>query len=178
MTITLVRHGQTENNYLDIIQGSSDNGLLNDTGRRQCLRLKEKIKDKHFDYCYMSPLVRTVETAMILIGDRVLTIPDNRLVERGLGELEGRPRVEYNAYKFWDYDLNFNKFGVEPIQDVFKRCSDFLEYIKNKYPDKDILVVTHGAIYKALRYLLLGQELKGNLLGNYVDNCQMETFTI
>ena len=35
MHITLVRHGQTEENCKGIIQGRSTN-LLNDTGRRQC----------------------------------------------------------------------------------------------------------------------------------------------
>jgi probable phosphoglycerate mutase len=177
MTITLVRHGQTEDNYLEKIQGSS-NGPLNDTGRRQCQRLRNKIKDKHYDYCYMSDMVRAVETAMILIGDRVLTIPDKRLVERNMGELEGRPRVEYNAYKFWDYDLNRADYGIEPIQDVFKRCSEFLDYIKNKHSDEDILIVTHGAIYRALRHLLLNHKLKGNLLDRYVENCQIEEFKI
>ena len=52
------------------------------------------IKEKHYDYCYMSPLVRCVETALILIGDRVEMIPEKRLIERGLGELEGRPGEE------------------------------------------------------------------------------------
>mgnify|MGYP002861111876 CR=1 FL=1 len=134
MKISLVRHGQTEQNFLQKIQGR-DNHMLNDTGRRQCERLKYRIQDKHFDYCYMSPLIRCVETAIILIGDRVETIPDERLIERDMGELEGRPRQEYNAYQFWDYDLNRSDFGIEPIQDVFKRCQDFLNYIKEKHPN-------------------------------------------
>ena len=50
MKITLVRHGQTEENYLGNIQGQS-NEMLNDTGRRQCQRLREKIKDMEFNYC-------------------------------------------------------------------------------------------------------------------------------
>ena len=96
MKITLVRHGETESNYLDICQGSS-NILLNDTGRRQCQRLRDKIKDIDFDFCYMSPLVRTVETAIILIGERVETFPDKRLIERDMGELEGTSRSNYDG---------------------------------------------------------------------------------
>ena len=49
----------------------SSNILLNDTGRRQCKKLRDKLKDKSFDVCYMSPLVRCVETAFILVGDKV-----------------------------------------------------------------------------------------------------------
>lgn len=176
MKITLVRHGQTENNYLNVIQGHV-NSLLDDTGRRQCKKLASIIKDKHYDYCYMSPLVRCVETALILIGDRVEMIPDKRLIERNMGELEGRPREEYNAYKFWDYKLNRSDYGVEPIQDVFKRCREFLDYIKEKYPDKDILVVTHGAPYRALKHLLRKTNLAtSNLLDSEISNCMIEEF--
>ncbi len=177
MTITLIRHGQTEDNFLHKVQGNV-NCMMNDTGRRQCQRLKIKVKDKHYDYCYMSPLISVVETAMILIGDRVQTFPDKRLLERKMGELEERPEQEYNAYKFWDYDLNRSDYGVEAIQDVFVRCQEFLDYVLEKHADKDIMIVTHGEIYRALRHLLLRHELKGNLLDGIIDNCSIEEFKL
>ena len=177
MKITLVRHGQTDANFSNILQGRANN-LLNDTGRRQAKYLAMSIKENKYDYCYMSPLVRCVETALILIGDRVEIIPDKRLIERGLGDLEGRPGEEYNSYSFWDYDHNRSDYGVEPIQDVFARCSEFLDYIKEKHSEKDILIVTHSAPYRALKHLLLGHELKGNLLGDEIPNCKLEEFEI
>ena len=177
MKITLVRHGETEENFLGNIQGSR-NILMNDTGRRQCQRLRLKLQDKHFDYCYMSPLTRTVETAFILVGDRVETIPDKRLTERDMGELEGKSREMYNAYKFWDYDLNKKDFKIEPVQDVFKRCISFFEYIKEKHPDQSILIVTHASPYRALRHLINKHELKGNLFDGGIHNCQCEEFEI
>ncbi len=177
MKIALVRHGQTEENFTGHLQGRQ-NHLLNDTGRRQCQRLKEKIKDKHFDICYMSPMLRTVETAMILIGDRVVTVPDERLIERDMGELEGHPREEYNAYMFWDYDFNKQDFGVEPIQDLFHRCQEFLDYIVQKHKNESVLIVTHGAPYRALRYLIKKHPLKGKLMDGFIDNCQYEEFEI
>ena len=176
MKITIVRHGETEENYKEKIQGRS-NYLLNDTGRRQCMRVKYKIKDKHYDICYMSPLVRCVETAIILIGDRVKTVVDERLIERNMGELEGRDFKEYNHYVYWDYDLNSNELGVEPLQDIFKRCRNFLKDIKkNHKSDESIIVVTHGAPYRALRYLLLKHSLKGHLYDGPISNCQIEEF--
>lgn len=177
MKVTLVRHAETEQNFLRKIQGR-ENHLLNDTGRRQVLRLKLKLKDKKYDLCFVSPLTRCMETALVSVGDRVRMISDDRLLEREVGEFDGRPDVEYNAYKYWDYDLNKSDFGVEPIQDVFKRCSDFLEYIKKEYPDKDVIVVTHTAPYRALRHLLLGHKLKGKMLDGRIDNCQVEEFEI
>ena len=177
MRVTLVRHGQTEDNYESIMQGRS-NGLMNDSGRRQCDRLRKKLINEHFDYCYMSPLVRCVETAMILIGDRVEMIPDKRLIERDLGDLEGENRNLYDSNKYWDYELNSGDLGVERVQDLFKRCRDFLDYINDKYSDKSILIVTHDATYRAFRHLLLKHELNGNLHDEVIDNCACECFDV
>ena len=135
MKITLVRHGQTEENFCNRVQGKKNN-LLNDTGRRQCNNLRMRLLDKKFDYCYMSPLVRCVETAFILVGDRVEMIRDDRLIEREMGELEGRPREEYNVYRYWDYDLNNDSHGVETIREILSRTRKFLDKIQNNFQIK------------------------------------------
>ncbi|MBR5370378.1 MAG: histidine phosphatase family protein [Bacilli bacterium] len=178
MKIVLVRHAQTEDNFNNIMQGLRNN-LLNDTGRRDSLKLREKLKGINFDYCYTSPLVRCVETAFILIGDKCEMIKDDRLIERDLGELEGKKRDTYDISKYWDYDLNSNDLGVEPVRSVIDRCRDFLEYVKNKYPsDTNILIVTHSAPVKALKLLLENKELKGNLFERNIKNSEYLVFDI
>ncbi len=177
MKIALVRHGQTESNYNEICQGST-NILLNDTGRRQCQKLRDKIKDKKYDVCYMSPLVRAVETAMILIGDRVEMIPDKRLVDRDLGELEGKSRSLYDSNKYWDYNLNSDDLGVEPVQEIFKRCGEFLDYILEKHKDESILIVAHAASIRAIRHILLKSDLSKNLLLKDIENCFYEEMEV
>ena len=177
MKIALVRHGETEENHSGRIQGRS-NHLLNDIGRGQCQELRDKIKEKHFDICYMSPLLRTVETAFIIIGDTVPTVVDDRIIERDMGELEGHPREEYNSFEYWDYELNKSEKGVESVQDLFKRSEDFLNYIMEKNKGQDILIVTHSAVYRALRYLIQKHPLKGKLMDGYIKNCQYEEFEI
>ncbi|MBR2828442.1 MAG: histidine phosphatase family protein [Bacilli bacterium] len=178
MRITLVRHGETEANYLSKIQGRS-NPLLNDTGRRQCQKLRNRISNNHYDICYTSPLIRCVETALILIGDRVEFIRDSRLIERDMGDLEGKDYSLYDKYKYWDYDLNSNDENVEKIQDLFFRCQEFLNYIKKTHPkDESILIVTHGASYRALRYLLRNHPLKGHMYDSKIENCQLEEFQL
>ena len=178
MKIILVRHAQTEDNFNGIMQGRVNN-LLNDTGRRDCQRLREKLKDIKFDCCYTSPLVRCVETAFILIGDRCEMIRDDRLIERDLGKLEGKKRDTYDVNKYWDYDLNSNDLGVEPVRSVIERCRDFLEYIKNKYSsDTCILIVGHSATCKALKLLLENKELKGNLFERNINNSEYLEFEI
>lgn len=177
MKIVLVRHGETEEDFLRHILGRS-NVLLNDSGRRQVEQLRMRLDKNIFDVCYMSPLVRCVETAMILVGDRVEIIPDSRLIERNMGDLEGKNIQELNNYRFWDYDLNWNKFKVEPVQDIFKRCEDFLNYIVEKHSNESVLIVTHDAPYRVLRYLINKIELKGKLFDGFIKNCQYEEFEI
>lgn len=174
MKITLVRHGETDFNKEGKIQGLSNN-LLNDTGRRQCRDLRMRLSDQHFDFCYMSPLARTVETAMILIVDRVEMIPDKRLIERDMGDIEGDSRELYAVDKFWDYNLNSGDQNIEKIQDIFERCRDFLDYVIKKHPGKDILIVSHGAPVRAMHHILRKSNLTGNLRDINIKNCYCET---
>ena len=174
MKITLVRHGETDFNKEGKIQGLSNN-LLNDTGRRQCRDLRMRLSDQHFDFCYMSPLARTVETAMILIGDRVEMIPDKRLIERDMGDIEGNSRELYAVDKFWDYNLNSGDQNIDKIQDIFERCRDFLDYVIKKHPGKDILIVSHGAPVRAMHHILRKSNLTGNLRDINIKNCYCET---
>lgn len=176
MIVALVRHGETDENHFDRLQGRS-NHLLNETGKRQARKLREEIASKKYDICYVSPLARSVETAMILVGDRVLMLNDDRLIERDLGQLEGHIRKEYDTDIYWDYDLNTNKDGVETVHDLFKRCEDFLNFLKSKNY-QSVLIVSHSAIYRTLRYLLKNKELKGKLYDGIIKNCQYEEFEI
>lgn len=178
MKITLVRHGQTDYNYENKLQGLINN-YLNDEGRRECKKLRNSLNDKHFDVCYMSPLLRAVETAIILIGDRVETVVDKRLIERDMGKLEGKDRSKYDHKKYWDYNLNCGDDDVEKIQDVFKRCEDFLNYIFEHEAGKNILIVSHGSTIRALHHLLNKTDLKnGNLFDVDICNCYCEEIDI
>ena len=174
MQITLVRHGQTDYNNAKILQGVS-NIPLNDTGRKQATTLKQRLKDTNFDICFSSPLIRAMETAMILVGDRVEIIRDNRLIERNLGQLEGKDVSLYNSKKYWDYNFNSNDLDVESIQTIFKRCEEFLSYISEKYKDKSVLVVSHGAVTRALYHIISNTSKNSNMLKLKVDNCFCET---
>lgn len=177
MKIALVRHGQTVMNKDSIIQGRMNN-LLSDEGRNQCYELKKKIDKKHFDFCYMSPLIRTVETAMILVGDKVYTIRDDRLLERDMKELEGCKWENYDPIKYWDVSLNCSDRGVESVSSIYERCRDFLNYIIKKHPGKDILVVTHAAPLRVMRRILLKQKIEGNLYDISIGNCYYEEFEV
>lgn len=174
MKITLVRHGDTEWNLNNKIQGLSNIELC-DTGRRKLKKIKFDIRNNEYDFCYMSPLLRTVESAIILVGDRVETIPDKRLIERDMGQLEGLDKSKYDRKKYWDYELNCNENGVEPVKDIFDRCDDFLKYIKDKYDDNSsILIISHGAIIKSMHIILNNIDRNSDIYKIDIPNCFIE----
>ena len=172
MKITLIRHGITNWNTKNLIQGST-NKKLSRIGIMKTVELKNKLKDNDYDICYMSPLIRCVETAIILIGDRVITQKDDRLIERNMGELEGESYSKYDRNKYWDYDLNSNDLGVEDLHSIFDRCRSFLESIPDKYDN--VMIVSHSAVLRCLYHLIVGTELKGYLGDKKIPNlCVIE----
>ena len=96
MRLYLVRHGQTDWNLEERMQGRKGVGL-NETGVKQVEALRDKIKDIRFEICFVSPLQRAVDTARILVGGKCGIVEDERIMERGFGEFEGRKATEY-----WD----------------------------------------------------------------------------
>ena len=111
--------------YLDsgtltpLLKKMEEKGLV----RRERSSKDERVLDVVIDInrCFISPLIRCFETALVLVGDRVEIVRDDRLIQREMGELTGRDVVEYNAYQFWDYDKNRSDYGVvDTPTSVFK----------------------------------------------------------
>ncbi len=176
--ICLVRHAQTDFNKRDCMQGRVNNADLNDFGLRQVKKLRNEIGSLSFDICYSSPLIRAMETAFGLVGDKTLIKRDDRLLERNLGEFEGKERKLYDSSKYWDYNLNCTECGVEGVQELFKRCSDFLDDIKKEHSNENVLIVSHAAVIRALHFLLLKTDLKNSNLSFKMDNCSFERFDV
>lgn len=150
MNLYVIRHGQTEWNLLKKMQGSVDIPL-NEKGLEQARTTKFNLVDIKFDIIFCSPLIRAKQTAEIINADRNLEIVyDNRLTERNYGEFEGTSKSSFDYNKFWAYDENLIYEKAENIQDFFKRIYDFLDYLKTNYNDKNILVVCHGGVEKAI----------------------------
>ena len=177
MKIGLVRQGETIYNKLGKLQGIS-NIPLSDDGRRECKKLKEELVNKKYDICFSSPLIRAMETAMILVGDKVEIKMDDRLIERNFGEFEGKFIDKYDLKKYWDYQLNSDDDNVEKIQDLFKRCEDFISYLKENYNDKNILIVTHEAVLRTFHHILHNTNLNSDLLSLEIGNCYYEEIDI
>ena len=177
MNITLVRHAEVMFEDRDKINGHN-NVKISKKGMLNCLELKEEIKDKNYDICLMSPLARCVETAVILIGDRVITKPDDRLIERDMGNYTGKDYEEYDSSKYWDFDLNCSDENVESIKDLYKRCEDFYNDIKIKYKDKDVMIVSHEAVIRILYCIINNIKVNSKSKDIDIPNCYIEEFHI
>ena len=160
--IYIIRHGETQFNVEKRITGRMDIPI-NEVGKKQALIVKEKLKDISFDLVFSSPLIRTIETAKIVTDKDIIL--DGRLIERGNGKLEGQIKSDDIDYK------NDTLYGLEPISEISSRVKSFFDEIKEKYPGKNILVVTHGGVIINIRYYFEGKPKSGNYEEYITGNC-------
>jgi probable phosphoglycerate mutase len=88
-----LRHGETENNRLGLIAGSTD-VPLNETGLAQARAAAQRLAQSGIDAIWSSPLERARTTAAHVA--EVLHLPVHvvpQIAERNWGELEGTPRA-------------------------------------------------------------------------------------
>lgn len=158
-TIYIVRHGETEWNAIGRIQGQKDSPLT-DKGLKQAKEAAEKLKHIQFDAIFSSDLLRTRRTAEIIKLDRKLEIVTKKaLQERTFGHFDGRMAEEYKKetqHLFEEYQKLSEqeqwkfKFAqeYESDEEVILRFITFLREAAVAYPNKIILIVTHGGIIR------------------------------
>lgn len=177
MKLYVVRHGQTDWNAKRVMQGNTDIPL-NQVGIEQAMNIQKSLQNEIIDICISSPLKRAYETASIICNDMVNIDTDKRLEERELGELEGKTVDLYNSQLYWNYSLNSNDQGVERVQDLLLRVTTFYNDLRKKYNDETILIVAHGAVVRALHFVINGYNQDTKFLDFDVPNCCCFTYEI
>ena len=164
-----MRHGQAESNVNRILAGRHMESHLTKHGRKQVVdSAKQLMKNIAIEKVYVSPVVRTVETAQIVcqvLGtDYVI---EERLYETEMGRLVGMNYDEMTTKygdvltRFYsDYDPVLESFGVEAFASVKHRITSLLKDLLQKHEESNVLMVTHlDPIKAALATLLdLSQE--------------------
>lgn len=163
----ITRHGETELNITDQMQGRLDSPLTK-KGIKQAEALRERMKDVHIDKIYVSHLKRAVDTANIVRGDKdVEIVIDSGLAERDFGEWEGRVAEdifkELGTTKKYAYThpTEVQPKEGERYEDFTKRVFDSFVRIAKENIDKDILVVAHGVTIKVIAQILMGYDING-----------------
>ena len=175
--IYIIRHGQTELNNANVLQGRSD-CPLNETGVAQAREVGQRLMGQGivFSYVYSSPLKRAIQTAELIAQDKPIAV-DDRLIEMDYGPYEGMD-LEYPppeiATFFSDFVNNPAPEGMEQLSTVVQRTGAFLEDIK-ELPG-NILISTHAIAMKgALEYLTPAS--KGSYWSKYIGNCAVYAAT-
>ncbi len=157
-----IRHGQTDWNRDDRLQGSSDIPL-NEAGRAQAHEAAGLLRGGGWDAIVSSPLSRARETAEIIAADLGIELGPayDELVERDYGVLEGDSSSENVArYPNRDYP------GAETLDSVVARGRAGLARIAADYDDRDTVIVCHGTIIRYTLAALAGRRLPGIMNGS------------
>ena len=169
------RHGETDWNLYGKVQGKADI-LLNSKGIEQAKETMEKLKEENIDFIICSPLKRAKQTAEIINSEKNIPIIfDERVSERDFGEMEGMCKDDFDFQTFWDYEKNVTYENAENIRAFFNRIFLFLDEIKKKYKDKNILLVTHGGVSIAVNCYFNGIPESGACLPLCIKNCEVKS---
>lgn len=163
--IWLVRHGQTDGNLHNIVQGQRDIPL-NATGIEQARALADQLVDISFTAVYSSDLSRAMQTATIIAERKGLkVIPDARLREIRQGVWEGLPFEQ--VIKDFRPDFSPNPVyittpraeGAESVAEVLARMVEAANETLTRHPVGRVLFCTHGMASAALYCLARGIPL-------------------
>ena len=177
MRLYVVRHGETVKNQFGLIQGQTE-ADLNEKGIEEAKKLRELISSLDIDLVISSPLRRAKDTAKLITNDKFDIIIDDRLIERNYGLSEGKPVDSDLTVQYWDFNLNTDINNVEKVRDLLARVSEFIEDIRLKYDDKNVLVVAHSAILRAIHYAINGIPEDGDLLKIEIPNLRIMEYDI
>lgn len=141
-TIYVFRHSETDDNFNRIFSGRRDSKLT-PRGIEQAKTLAFKLKDKHFDLAYSSPLSRCRDTLseVLKYHPDVHTILEPLLLERDYGVLTGKSKVQLMKEDFelavkYRRGYDFPLPGGESLKDVQEKrvypfCKRLTQELKN-----------------------------------------------
>lgn len=178
MRIYITRHGQTDWNYQRIIQGKTDIPL-NDTGRSQAQITRDELKETSLDLIISSPLMRAYETAQIINeAHQVPIVIDERVEERGFGDLEGASISDVDFTCFWRV-AHEDKFpSCEKTSAFYERVHSFIDEAKVKYKNQNILVVAHGGVSLPFYTYFHGLPDQEDMREFMLNNCEVACYEI
>ena len=155
--IYFIRHGQTNENSLGILQGSEIDSDLNELGRQQAKKSgkylkKYRIKDKNFDCIISSPMKRAIETAEIIGKELKITKKIeifDELIELGRGKMSGLVQDDKYRQKIEkDIEKKQKKIG-DPIEYIYEFDMD--KYLNDKF---DVGIETKSNLSKRSKKII------------------------
>ena len=179
MKIIAIRHGQTDWNAAGKIQGKTDIPL-NENGRKQARKTAELLRTHDIDNVVSSTLKRAVETAEIIAGRLNINeiVAVERLCERNFGIYDGVPIKDVDIISLRNYTANIATPNGETIREVFSRVSLCLDALCEKYKGKNILLVLHGHVIRAVLWHFNGVPQTDEDSSFEISNCAIYEFEV
>lgn len=160
MNLHLIRHTSL-NITPGICYGQSDVDVSANF-EAECTALLNKLTATQFDAVYASPLQRCTKLAQAL-NLAELHI-DERLKELHFGdwEMQAWDSIPRDVFDAWanDYE-NLTPPNGESFSQLHARAKNFIEEVSSHSHGKNIAVVTHGGIIRAMLAEVLNMPLKG-----------------
>ena len=151
-TLLLVRHGETEDNVNQIMQGQTQ-GRLTENGILQTQRLAEELATEHIDAFVSSDLKRSVDTCRILAAPHGKPVTETPLLrERDWGAFTGRYIPDLKGVPFPD--------DMESLDALLQRAQRFIDFINERFKGQTVLAVGHGIINKAIQAQFFGKQMR------------------
>ncbi len=159
--LVLMRHGVTEYNYADIVQGQLDIPLSQE-GQRQAALAAPWVARLRPSLIMSSDLRRASHTAFA-VGTRLGldVVLDQRLRESASGSWEGLPVSQLDPVPDWaTFSVDTPRGGDgESMRDVMVRVTPLLRELPGQLPPgSTALLVTHGVTARACVAALLGLD--------------------
>src|SRR3989344_4453068 len=142
MKIYFVAHSTSKDNEAEIASGWK-NIELSPLGVQQSKKLKNALGDIKFDIICCSDLIRAIDTVKIAFREKITVIIDKRLRELNYGDFNGKPKSIVDKMKVERIKMPFPK--GESYEQAVIRVQEFFKELKQKYPNKTVLVVGHRA---------------------------------
>ncbi len=172
----IVRHGQTEWNCSNRLQGQLDSPLTS-LGISQVLEVKQKLVNKNIHIAYSSPLQRAIDTTALIVSNwPIKAVVRSDLAEMQLGKWQGKTyrEVEKNYSKefvnFMQHPELYLLPGAETYKQFQERVILEIKYIFYKNHGKNILVVSHGIAIKVIFAYVMKMKLSEIAEINMLDN--------
>lgn len=167
----LIRHGETDWNRELRFQGQLD-VPLNAMGQEQARRVGERLSPEFADHLIASDLLRTQQTAapisLLRPAQTALAAQLNAgFREQSFGKLEGMsvPEIQANLPDVWalwtQFDADYTVDGGETARQFHTRVMRTMSALAQTYPNKTLVVVTHGGVLDMIYRTAQGQVLSG-----------------
>lgn len=160
LNIYLTRHGETQWNKENRLQGSKDSQLT-DKGIKSAIMLGERLNNIDFNAIYSSPSERAFQTAKYIKLDKKVPFYTNEgLKEIHFGDWEGKTKDEIGGIE--NYNTEFQNFWNKPHTynhkphkgeglTVFKqRVEGAVRRVISENNNGNILIVTHAVVIRAI----------------------------